>query len=443
MTATAATLPPGPGERHEPAPAGPSIVGRPGPPLVGRVRGAYRSVYRFLGRRAVARATLAVPRTARFVWRGGGDHNLGDAAPPRELSVALLAQVAMDEALLAVALTPSRFPRRSDYVRVAAELADARRLMSRRGWLRHPAGYHRTPPALRDGEVAVTAGRALGVAYEHLRYPSGFTPRPSEPGAARWTDFAANHTAVANVVRRGSGPAPWLVCVHGFCMGYPLMDFQGLHTARLGRELRANLALPVLPLHGPRKATRISGEAFLSFDLMNAVHGLTQAVWDIRRLISWIRAQGATSIGVYGVSLGAYVAALVASIEPGVDAVMAGIPVSDFPALFHEHSPLHIRARSIEHRILGGVAEDVFTVVSPLAFDPTVPVERRFIFAGHGDRLALPDQAATLWRHWGRPSLHWYPGNHVGYLWSKSVGDFVVASLAAAGFGEVSERAVG
>jgi hypothetical protein len=211
------------------------------------------------------------------------------------------------------------------------------------------------------------------------------------------------------------------------------MDFVGLDTAKLHRELGLNVALPVLPLHGPRKATPVSGEQFLSFDLMNTVHGITQAVWDIRRLLSWIRAQGATSIGLYGVSLGAYVVALLAGIEEGLDAVVAGIPVVDFPALFHEHSPVHIRARSIEHRIMGGVAEDVFKVVSPMSFEPKVPHDRRFVFAGYGDRLAFPEQARLLWEHWSKPRISWYSGNHVGYLWSGQVEKFLSESLAASG----------
>jgi dienelactone hydrolase len=249
--------------------------------------------------------------------------------------------------------------------------------------------------------------------------------------------YGPNHRATAAVLRHPGGPRPWVVCVHGFAMGYPFMDFAGLHTARLHRDLGLNVVLPVLPLHGARKVTRVSGEPFLSFDMMNTVHGLTQAVWDVRRLLWWIRAQGATAIGVYGVSLGAYVAALLVGIEDGLDAVVAGIPVVDFPALFQAHSPVHIRARSIEHHILGGVAEEVCRVVSPLSFTPRVPHDRRFVFAGYGDRLAVPSQARALWEHWDHPQMTWYPGNHVGYLWSRQVGAFLVDSLVASGLSAV------
>jgi hypothetical protein len=360
-----------------------------------------------------------------------GEVSDGVTAP--SLSLGLAAGVAMDEALLAMAMTPSRFPRRADFARVSAELADARRMFSRRGWIAQPASYHRIPPPLKPEDVEMSRGWALGLGYERVTYESGFAVRAGEPGAERWMAYEPNRRATATVVRHLGEPRPWVVCVHGFCMGYPFMDFVGLHTAKLHRGLGLNVALPVLPLHGPRKVTLVSGEPFLSFDMMNTVHGLTQAVWDIRRLVSWIRGQGATSIALYGISLGSYVVSLLAGIEDGFDAVVAGVPVVDFPSLFHDHSPLHIRARSIEHRILGGAAEDVYRVVSPMSFEPKVMPDRRFVFAGYGDRLALPDQARRLWEHWDEPRINWYSGNHVGYLWSGQVGAFLTESLAASG----------
>ena len=393
--------------------------------VVGRLKGAWRSTARFLEHRALARAARAIPRTLRFVGSGGAGSEARGAAP---LSPALVLGVAMDEALLAVAMTPTRFPRRADYLRVGAELAEARHLYDRQGWLADPAAYHRSPPALVGDQVEVTRGWAMGLSYERVAFDSGFEPRPGEPGGERWRSYAPNQRAYAAVLRH-SEEAPWIVAVHGFCMGYPFMDFVGLQAASLHRTLGCNVVMPVLPLHGPRKVTRISGEPFLSFDLMNTVHGLAQSVWDIRRLVSWIRGQGGASVSLYGVSLGAYVVALLAGLDGGVQSVVAGIPVVDIPRLFHEHSPLHIRARSIEHRILGGAAEDVFRVVSPLELPGGVAPERRAIFAGHGDRLAFPEQAEALWEHWGRPRMAWYPGNHVGYLWSRQVTRFLVESL--------------
>jgi len=407
--------------------------------LLDRALGPYRAATRFLERRAAVRVVRAVPRAWKFLRTSALDGSVVDVVDvgdTRRVAPLLGVGVVADEAFLALAMAPSRFPRRSDYARVGAELVEARELFTSRGWLDDPASYHRTPPPLGADDVRPTRGWAMGLDYERIAYASGFSPRPGEPGAERWMGFAPNRTASAAIVRHrreDDGPRPWLVCVHGFAMGYPFMDFPGLRTARLHHALGANIALPVLPLHGHRKVTRVSGEPFLSFDLMNTVHGFAQSVWDIRRLLSWIRGQGATSIGLYGVSLGAYVVSLLAGLESGLDAVVAGIPMVDLAALFHEQSPLHVRARAIEHNIIGGNAEAVIEAVSPLAVAPKVPADRRFIFAGTGDRLALPGHATRLWEHWEHPQVSWYRGSHVGYLWSRQVAAFLEDSLAGAG----------
>jgi len=39
--------------------------------------------------------------------------------------------------------------------------------------------------------------------------------------------------------------------------------------------------------------------------------------------------------------------------------------------------------------------------------------------------MAVPSQAHALWEHWERPTISWFPGNHVGYLWSAKVSGFV------------------
>jgi hypothetical protein len=400
--------------------------------LARQAQHAFQSLEQLLARRAPTRALSAVPRTAHFM----GATALRGRAEPIDLPIptlspGLAAHVAMDELILALAMGPNRFPLQPDFDRVAAELGHARLLYDARGWLDDPSSYHRTPPPLTD--PSFDRGRFLGTSYQRLLFPSGWEPRPDEPGATRWNTYEANRTASATVLRHEGAPRPWVVAIHGFGMGFPFMDLTGLHAVHLHRDLGLNVVMPVLPLHGPRRITRISGEAFLSFDLINTVHGLAQAVWDIRRLLSWVRAQDAPQVALYGVSLGAYIASLLTGLVDDIDAVVAGVPVVDFPAMFHHQAPHHVRLRAVENEILDGNAEIVHRVVSPLAFAPRVPEGRRFIFAGLGDRMAPPDQALALWRHWDEPEISWYAGNHVGYLWSRQVTAFLNNSLAACG----------
>ena len=220
---------------------------------VGQARRAYRDLERVLARRAPARALTAVPRTGQFLGATVARRYREGVAglPVPAVSPGLAAQVAIDETLLAVAAGPNRMPRRADYERVGAELAHARLLFETRGWLDDPASYHRAPPPLVD--PAVDQGWALGQHYERLLFNSGWAPRPDEPGAERWASYEPNHTAVATILRHRGPPRPWVVAVHGFACGYPFMDFVGLHALRLHRDLGLNVAMPVLPLHGPRE----------------------------------------------------------------------------------------------------------------------------------------------------------------------------------------------
>lgn len=383
-----------------------------------------------LARIPPARVLASLPRTVRFAGetlvRG---HLPGEEGPPVPgLSPGLLANVAMDEAALLAFMGPNRFPRRADYERVRDELAAARGLYAERGWLADPASYHRTPPGLE--RLQIDRGWAAGVSYERFHFDSGYEPHDGEPGRDRWVHYATNRVAGGWMLRHEDGPRPWVVCVHGFGMGYPFMAFHPFDAPGLHRDLGVNVIGPTLPLHGRRKVTRLSGEAMLSFDLMNSVLGLAQSVWDLRRLLTWVRAQEPASIAVYGISLGAYVASLLVTLDPGVDTVVAGVPVVDFPALYHAHAPSNIRLRVVEHEILGGPAEDVHRVVSPLSLPPLVPREGRFVFAGLGDRMAYPTQAWRLWKHWDGPEITWYPGSHMGFLWSGEVRAFVRRALA-------------
>ena len=172
----------------------------------------------------------------------------------------------------------------------------------------------------------------------------------------------------------------------------------------------------------------------MSIDLVDTVHALAQSAWDIRALIGWARAVGGDApVGIWGLSLGGYVASLVAALEEGLACAIAGIPATDILDLYHRHSPVAVRKRAFEHGALGPEATAVQSVVSPLVLAPKLPRERLFVFAGLGDRMSTSGQAQRLWEHWDRPRVAWYPGGHVGFWWASSVSRFVTEALSSCG----------
>jgi len=356
----------------------------------------------------------------------GRDDSLPTAAPTLRLGT----QVAMDEAILGVMMRPSKFPSTADYERVGEELSEAARLYRSEGWTAQPDRYHRTPPPLTDPQI--TTRRWLLNHYEHLTWESGFEPHPNEPARERWIGYEAPRTAHAHVLRhRDDVDRPWLLCLHGFGMGYVAADFQAFRAKMLHRELGLNLVFPVMPLHGRRAVD--GANDLLSFDLLNTVFGIGQAIWDTRRLLSWLRTQTDQPIGAYGISLGGYTGSLL-STQAELDLMIAGIPAVDFPELFRHHAPNRVERAANKQGLLGSNATDAHQVISPLALPTKVPERRRFIYAGLGDRMVPPPQPRSLWHHWGGPETCWFPGSHIGFMWNRRAHEFVRTKLIESGF---------
>lgn len=326
---------------------------------------------------------------------------------------------------------PALLPTREDIIGAGADVKAAHALYDREGWLADPVSYHRDPPP--PPWDVVRRDRAMAVRYQHAIFPSGYEPHLGEPRRDRWLSQEPNATVHAWMLEHSGGPRPWLVCIHGFGMGQPTADLRAFRALELHRR-GLNILLPVLPLHGPRASSKVRGAGFMSVNLVDSVHGLAQSAWDVRRALRWLRAKHhAEQIGVYGLSLGGYVAALVAGLEPDLACVIAGIPCTDFPSLYRRHSPDWVRRLSDEHGALGAQAAEVHRVVSPLAMDPAGPEGSRFIFGGRGDRMSTFEQATRLWEHWGRPPLGSYNGGHVGFFFSASARQFVTDALEEVG----------
>jgi len=345
-----------------------------------------------------------------------------DDVPTPQPSLRLFRQVAIDETILATLALRQPNLMTDDYVRLRNEVHQARAMFRDRGWLDEPSSYHGTPPDLL--EVRSRPARARSIAYEHVSFASEYEPYADEPGRDRWLSRTANRTAHAWVLRhRDDKPRPWLVCIHGYEMGIPAIDLMAFRAGHMHHHHGINVVLPILPLHGPRKIGRSSGEGFIAGDFLDSIHAEAQAMWDIRRLLSWIRARGgegegnnaARRIGVYGLSLGGYNAALLSSLDDDLACVVAGIPATDLVRLTWRHgSAMQVRFTESNGVVHDEVAE-LMSVVSPLVLAPRVARDRRYIFSGVADRLVPSDQPRDLWLHWDRPRIVWYQGAHVTF----------------------------
>ena len=371
-------------------------------------------------------------RIGRERWASWLKHPGYDDVPFARPSLGIVCKELLDRGILALMSGTSGFwarPRDVDAY-VKEEVVRAVELYGEEGWLDDPASYHVRPPELRHVEIK----RAFGwPRHEHLRFESEYEPPAGDPGRERWLDYADNRTAHAFLMRQADESRPWLVTIHGYGMGHAIADFQGIRARHLHGTLGMNVVAYVMPLHGPRRTTGTFGSDLFTGGVANIVHGEAQAMWDLRRIFSWIRSRGATKIGVKGLSLGGYTAALMACLEDDLACAIAGIPACDFIDLFRRHMPRDYGEIPAEVEAFWSDARRVLSVISPLAMPPRIPRERRFIFAGLVDRLVPPAVVRELWEHWDRPQIGWYPGSHVSFLLEPTVREFLESAYRACG----------
>ncbi len=355
-------------------------------------------------------------------------HRLHDLPNPRP-TPALAAKWLIDEWALQLETANSRMraPSLDFRRRLRHELGDGVELFNERGWVADPMSYHRDPPPLK--RVRLTPRTSGGLSYHHLVADSTYEPHDDEPGRERWLGYEANRTAHAWILRHDGAPRPWLLCINGYRTGQTRVDFAAFNARRLHHDLGYNLAFPVSPLHGPRSEGS-SGDRVLFGGAMNTVHTAAQAIWDIRRLKQWlVDTQDAPAVGASGISLGGYFTSLLACFEPDLAVAIAGVPEADLvrgmrrnvePLLPPFYEQWGLSWRSLER---------VNRVVSPLAMEPVIEHEARYIYAGLVDRWVRPGNVHALWEHWDRPEICWYEGSHLSFPIESKVTEFVTDAL--------------
>jgi hypothetical protein len=366
-------------------------------------------------------ATHEVARAARARRRGV---TTLEGVPMPEPSLSLGMAAAIDALVAGPMPLLSSLGSPEHYAAAAAELDAAVGYYRDAGWLDDPGRRHPRPGAPDDVQVAPLSHR-----IEVARFDSGWRPEAGEPGAERWLSLGANERVPVRMLRHSGAPRPWLVAVHGQGMGHP-SDVKMLHVRHLHEELGINVALPVLPLHGPRSCGFSPYRQFASnVFATNNVLGLTQSVWDVRRLLQWLRDdQRAPAVGLLGVSLGAYVINLLSTLEGDLACLVAVVPTSDLAASMREAAPVTPAKRRLHRQVHDDRSALVHRVVSPLVRPCLVPHERRHIVAGQVDRIAPPRGAAQLWHHWEEPSIAWRPRGHVT-AWRGAEYDEHIASV--------------
>jgi len=240
-----------------------------------------------------------------------------------------------------------------------------------------------------------------GVEVFKLQYPSPVqSPHPE------------NNTVYAEYYRpRGEGPFP-AVIVLDITGGN--QDLSRLLARHLAQNKIAGLFVQ-MAYYGDRRPAK-EHVRLLSYNIPQTMAAIRQTVLDLRCATAWLEARpyvDKTRLGIMGTSLGSFMAALTAEMEPKLGRVAVLLGGGGFVDAYYDH-PQALLPRTV-WEVLGGTKEQVVEMIAPV--DPLTRADllrdrKVLIFAAQFDEIVPPKMAANLWNATGKQRIIWVPAGH-------------------------------
>ena len=202
---------------------------------------------------------------------------------------------------------------------------------------------------------------------------------------------------------------PVAILIHGYMAGNYQVEARLWPVQRLLRS-GYDVAFFTLPFHGVRaNAARRGAPEFPSADPRLSNEGFRQVIYDLQNFVAWLRQQGHPEVGVMGMSLGGYTAALLATVEHGLSFCVPVIPLASLADFAREQGELSAAPAlaAEEHALL----EQIYRVVSPLDRTPLVAPFRTMVVAAKADRITPVGHARKLAAHFGSQQVAWHGGH--------------------------------
>lgn len=268
--------------------------------------------------------------------------------------------------------------------------------------------------------IPITAHELPGSDIRRLQLSFTSPFQPLNPYAR--PQFAAmqrNASAHAQHWCHGDRPRPTLIVIHGFAADPYWLNAHALSLRGFYRR-GYDILLFTYPHHG-RRAERgdwFSGQGLFGRGLVSFNEAPLHAIHDLRVFIDYLQGQGVRQIGVAGISLGGYTAALLAAVDDRLAYCIPIVPAVSPVDVFLEWQPTGMLLSRLMRSQGLGVAEmrSLLAVHNPLTYTSPMDGRRMLIIGGAGDRVTMPRHLRLLQQHWPGSELHWFPGNHVLHL---------------------------
>lgn len=203
---------------------------------------------------------------------------------------------------------------------------------------------------------------------------------------------------------------PTVLLLHGWnaehCYYYQFPWLAG-HLARRGIGT-VDLVLPYHCQRRPRGPGVIRD--FISSDLGSMIQAVQQAVADARALVKWLSSTGRGPVVVWGFSLGAWLAGLIASAEAHLGAAILTTPIAQMERAIQDLA----FCAPVRNALQG--ASISLAPFSLTRYRPVLPLDRVLIMAGRFDQFVPLSTLEELREAWNGPLFWRLPHSHISIL---------------------------
>jgi dienelactone hydrolase len=208
---------------------------------------------------------------------------------------------------------------------------------------------------------------------------------------------------------------PTVILIHGWSAEL-CYRFQFPRLARRLRRAGLNTATLELPYHCQRRPRRGGAvNDFISDDLNSMLQAARQALSDMRTLTRWLREQGSQSVGLWGFSLGAWLAGLAICADDQFDFAALLTPVVKVDRAIAELDFCEPIRRGLGQNKVPLAGLDL------LAHRPKIPAEKILLIESKHDIFVPAETVEELWRVWGGPEIWRVNQGHISIMMSPSV----------------------
>jgi pimeloyl-ACP methyl ester carboxylesterase len=208
--------------------------------------------------------------------------------------------------------------------------------------------------------------------------------------------------------------SPAMILLHSL---FSASEVGYVHWASVLNRLGWTAIFYDLPYHFRRRPQGTwSGELVFGGNLIRSAEAIRQAVAETRMVVRMARAAGAPKVGLWGMSLGGWVASLTLCHEPDLACGWLVQPIPDVATAIWDSPGGWVIRRQMEARGLSRKqAARMLPMVCPSFGKPKVRPEKILVVGGKHDRIARPEQLRELTHKWGGAHYREVGQGHIGY----------------------------